>query len=39
MKKLLAVIGTESKANTFRAVDEFARNLKSLGEIEIEMLF
>ncbi len=39
MKKVLALIGVENKANTCRAVDEFERNLKALGEIEFETLF
>lgn len=39
MKKVLAVIGTQSKRNTYRAVQEFEQNLKNHGEIDFEYLF
>ncbi len=39
MKKVTAFIGTQSKKATFRAVQEFEKNLKQYGEINFEYVF
>jgi multimeric flavodoxin WrbA len=39
MKKVTAFIGTQSKKATYRAVQEFERNLQRYGEIEFEYVF
>lgn len=39
MKKVIAFIGSARKKNTFIAVQEFEKNLKSLGNIDFEYVF
>jgi len=39
MKKVTAFIGTQSKKATYRAVQEFEKNLKRYGEIDFEYVF
>ena len=39
MKKVTAIIGTQTKRNTYRAVQEFESNLKQYGEIDFEYVF
>ena len=39
MKKVTAIIGTQTRRNTYRAVQEFEKNLKLGGEIDFEYLF
>jgi multimeric flavodoxin WrbA len=39
MKKVTAFIGTQTRRNTYRAVQEFEKNLKQYGEIDFEYLF
>ena len=39
MKRVTAFIGTESRRNTYKAVQEFEKHLKRLGEIEFEYVF
>ncbi len=39
MKRVTAIIGTESRAATYRAVREFEQQLKLLGEVEFECVF
>ncbi len=39
MKKVTAFLGTQTKRNTHRAVQEFERNLKQYGEIDFEYVF
>jgi multimeric flavodoxin WrbA len=39
MKKVTAFIGTESKKATYKAVQEFEKNLKQYGDIDFEYVF
>jgi multimeric flavodoxin WrbA len=39
MKKVTAIIGTQTKKGTYRAVQEFEKNLKQYGEIDFEYVF
>jgi multimeric flavodoxin WrbA len=39
MKKVTAIIGTQSKKATYRAVQEFENNLKQYGDIDFEYVF
>ena len=39
MKKVTAFIGSQSKKATYRAVQQFEKNLKQYGEIDIEYVF
>lgn len=39
MKKVIAIIGTQTRKATYRAVQEFEKNLKKKGEIEFEYVF
>ncbi|NPV51383.1 MAG: flavodoxin family protein [Candidatus Methanofastidiosum sp.] len=39
MKKVTAFIGTDSKQATYKAVLEFEKSLKELGEIDFEIVF
>lgn len=39
MKKVTAIIGTQTKKNTYYAVQEFEKNLKQNGEIDFEYVF
>jgi multimeric flavodoxin WrbA len=39
MKKVIAIIGTQTKNNTYRAVQKFEKYLKQYGEIEFEYVF
>ena len=39
MKKVIAVIGTQTRKLTYHAVQEFEKNLKQKGEIEFEYVF
>jgi len=39
MKKVTAVIATQSRKNTYRAVQEFEKGLRRLGELDFEYVF
>ena len=39
MKKITALIGTQTKRHTYRAVQEFEKNLKQYGDIDFEYVF
>ncbi|MBD3194987.1 MAG: NADPH-dependent FMN reductase [Candidatus Lokiarchaeota archaeon] len=39
MKKVIAIIGSARKKATYKAVQEFEKNLKELGNIEFEYIF
>ena len=39
MKKVIAIIGTQTRKATYRAVQEFEKNLKQQDEIDFEYLF
>ena len=39
MKKVTAFIGTQTKKATYRAVQEFEKNLKQYGDIDFEYVF
>jgi multimeric flavodoxin WrbA len=39
MKKVTAIIGTQTRKATFRAVQEFEKDLKQYGEIDFEYVF
>jgi len=39
MKKVTAFIGTQTRNNTYRAMQEFERNLKRHGDIDFEYVF
>ncbi len=39
MKNIIAVIGTQTRRNTYRAVQEFEKELKQRGEIDFTYLF
>ena len=39
MKKITAFIGTQTRRNTYRATQEFEKNLRRYGEIEFEYVF
>ncbi len=38
MKKVTAFVGSGRKGNTYRAVEQFLRNLQALGEVEVEIV-
>ncbi len=38
-KKVVALIGTQSRSNTYRAVQQFEARLKELGEVDFEYAF
>ena len=39
MKKVTAFVGTQTKRNTYKALNEFERNLERHGEIDFESVF
>jgi multimeric flavodoxin WrbA len=39
MKKIIAIIGTQSRKATYLAVQEFEKNLKKYGDIDFEYVF
>ena len=39
MKKVTAIIGTQTRKATYQAVQEFEKNLKQYGEIDFEYVF
>ena len=39
MKRVTAIIGTQTRRHTYEAVQEFEKNLKELGDIEFEYVF
>jgi len=39
MKKVIALIGTETRRNTYRAVQQFEKRLRELGEVDFEYVF
>lgn len=38
MKKVTAIVGSPSKRNTYRAVEQYLNNLKTLGDFETEIV-